>query len=37
LQAKAKRMRQRRSEAKRIKDEKIDSLADQENLGGKED
>jgi adenylate cyclase len=37
LQAKAKRMRQRRSEEKRIKDEKIDSLTDQEDLGGKEE
>lgn len=32
LQAKAKQMRQRRSEEKRIKDEKIDNLADKEDL-----
>ncbi|MEG3839433.1 CHASE2 domain-containing protein, partial [Microcoleus sp. herbarium14] len=34
LQAKAKQMRQRRGAEKRIKDEKIDSLADKEDLGG---
>ncbi|MEG4321887.1 MULTISPECIES: CHASE2 domain-containing protein [unclassified Microcoleus] len=37
LQAKAKQMRQRRSEEKRLKDEKIDSLTDKEDLGGKEE
>ena len=37
LQAKAKQMRQRRSAEKRIKDQKIDSLTDKEDLGGKED
>jgi len=37
LQARAKQMRQRRSADKRIKDEKIDSLTDQEDLRGKED
>ncbi|MBW3584788.1 MAG: CHASE2 domain-containing protein [Cyanobacteria bacterium 0813] len=37
LQAKAKQMRQRRSAEKRIKDEKIDSLTDKEDLGGKEE
>lgn len=37
LQAKAKQMRQRRSEEKRLKDEKIDSLTDKEELGGKEE
>ena len=36
LQAKAKQMRQRRGAEKRIKDEKIDSLADKEDLGRKE-
>lgn len=36
LQAKAKQMRQRRGAEKRIKDEKIDSLTDKEDLGGKE-
>ncbi|MEG3847175.1 CHASE2 domain-containing protein [Microcoleus sp. herbarium19] len=36
LQAKAKQMRQRRGAEKRIKDEKIDSLTDQEDLGGNE-
>ena len=36
LQAKAKQMRQRRGAEKRIKDEKIDSLADKEDLGPKE-
>jgi adenylate cyclase len=37
LQAKAKQMRQRRSEEKRLKDEKIDSLTDKEDLGSKEE
>ena len=37
LQAKAKQMRQRRSDEKKIKDEKIDNLADKEDLGAKED
>ncbi|MEG4807654.1 CHASE2 domain-containing protein [Microcoleus sp. F8-D3] len=37
LQAKAKQMRQRRGVQKRIKDEKIDSLTDKEDLGGKEE
>lgn len=37
LQAKAKQMRQRRGAEKRIKDEKIDSLTDKEDLGGKEE
>ena len=37
LQAKAKQMRQRRGAQKRIKDEKIDSLTDKEDLGGKEE
>ena len=36
LQAKAKQMRQRRGAEKMIKDEKIDSLTDKEDLGGKE-
>ncbi len=36
LQAKAKQMRQRRGAEKRVKDEKIDSLTDQEDLGGNE-
>ncbi|UNU22796.1 CHASE2 domain-containing protein [Microcoleus vaginatus] len=37
LQAKAKQMRQRRGAQKSIKDEKIDSLTDKEDLGGKEE
>ncbi len=37
LQAKAKQMRQRRGAEKRIQDEKIDSLADKEDLGDKEE
>ena len=37
LQAKAKQMRQRRGAQKSIKDEKIDSLADKEDLGDKEE
>ena len=37
LQAKAKQMRQRRGAEKKIKDEKIDSLTDKEDLGGKEE
>ncbi|MEG4282526.1 CHASE2 domain-containing protein [Microcoleus sp. A006_D1] len=37
LQAKAKQMRQRRIDEKKIKDEKIDNLADKEDLGAKED
>jgi adenylate cyclase len=37
LQAKAKQMRQRRGADKRIQDEKIDSLADKEDLGDKEE
>lgn len=37
LQAKAKQMRQRRGAQKSIKDEKMDSLADKEDLGGKEE
>lgn len=37
LQAKAKQMRQRRDAEKRIKDEKIDSLTDKDDLGGKEE
>ncbi|MEG4853980.1 CHASE2 domain-containing protein [Microcoleus sp. B5-D4] len=37
LQAKAKQMRQRRGGQKMIKDEKIDSLADKEDLGDKEE
>jgi adenylate cyclase len=36
-QAKAKQMRQRRAVEKRIQDEKIDSLADKEDLGDKEE
>ena len=36
LQAKAKQMRQRRGAEKRVKDEKIDILADKEDLGGNE-
>ncbi len=37
LQAKAKQMRQRRGAEKRVKDEKIDTLRDKEDLGGKEE
>jgi len=37
LQTKAKQMRQRRGGQKMIKDEKIDSLADKEDLGDKEE
>jgi adenylate cyclase len=37
LQARAKQMRQRRNADKRIKEEKIDTLTDQEDLRGKED
>jgi CHASE2 domain-containing sensor protein len=37
LQAKAKQMRQRRGAEKRIQDQKIDSLADKEDLGDKEE
>ncbi|MEG4940113.1 CHASE2 domain-containing protein [Microcoleus sp. F4-D5] len=37
LQAKAKQMRERRGAQKMIKDEKIDSLTDKEDLGGKEE
>ncbi|MEG4589587.1 CHASE2 domain-containing protein [Microcoleus sp. MOSTC5] len=37
LQAKAKQMRQRRGAEKRIKDEKMDSLTDKEDLGDKEE
>ena len=37
LQTKAKQMRQRRGAQKSIKDEKIDSLTDKEDLGGKEE
>jgi CHASE2 domain-containing sensor protein len=37
LQAKAKQMRQRRGAEKRIQEEKIDSLADKEDLGDKEE
>ncbi|MEG5246954.1 CHASE2 domain-containing protein [Microcoleus sp. ARI1-A1] len=37
LQAKAKQMRQRRIEEKRLKDEKMDNLADKEDLGEKEE
>ena len=37
LQAKAKQMRQRRGAEKRIQDEKIDTLADKEDLGDKKE
>lgn len=37
LQTKAKQMRQRRGAQNRIKDEKIDTLTDKEDLGGKEE
>jgi adenylate cyclase len=37
LQAKAKQMRQRRGAEKRIQDQKIDNLADKEDLGDKEE
>ncbi len=37
LQTKAKQMRQRKDAQKMIKDEKIDSLTDKEDLGGKEE